>query len=196
MRLQPSPLDVASDTNNQTQVLKLNFKNDKSVIHEVEEENEPATNRHSIMKKEKNSFEENVAADAAEQMYKTSRVDAPANLNDRQKGIAQEMASTGGVTVQPHFDNRTEGVAAEHGGDPTQVEMMDTVQAQVPGALKNDGSKQDIMVSPPETDEQHNEDEEKSVQPHDSRATLSPDESRMHVAQNFSQDKISLGVND
>ena len=47
-----------------------------------------------------------------------------------------------------------------------------------------------MLVSPPETGARDNE-EEKSVQPNPSQ-----DERTLNVAQNFSQDKISLGVND
>lgn len=57
VRLQPSPLELSPESKNQTQVLKLNINNDGSVIHEVEEENEPATNRHSMLRKEAASLE-------------------------------------------------------------------------------------------------------------------------------------------
>lgn len=73
---------------------------------------------------------------------------------------------------------------------------MNTVQAQAPQNVTNDGENMHLhIVSPPETQSQADGDE-KSMHLRDSQVNMSQEERGLHVAQNFSQDKISLGVND
>ena len=132
-----SPLDVAepSDTAMQTQDMKMTFKGNEAVIHEVDEEQHPEdpsenNQRHSILKVEKENHvdqssleSKSKAGKAAHSIVQKSssqnEEDNPIEMNETSqvevsnRALLQEMGSTGEVAVEKSLGLNTQEEALE-----------------------------------------------------------------------------------